>query len=83
MKNRIYLGLVLILSIFISCKNQQTKSKTSDERPNIVLILADDMGYSDLGFFGSQIETPNLDKLAGEGVAVSYTHLTLPTKRIV
>ena len=68
MKNRIYLGLVLILSIFISCKNQQTKSKTSDERPNIVLILADDMGYSDLGFFGSQIETPNLDKLAGEGV---------------
>ncbi len=38
------------------------------ERPNIVLILADDMGYSDLGCYGSEIHTPNLDRLAEEGV---------------
>lgn len=37
-------------------------------RPNIVLIMADDMGYSDLGCFGSEIPTPNLDKLAQDGV---------------
>ena len=36
-------------------------------RPNIVLILADDMGWSDIGCFGSEIATPNLDRLAAEG----------------
>ncbi|MCI0920374.1 arylsulfatase [Sphingobacterium rhinopitheci] len=41
----------------------QTKSK-----PNIILILADDLGYSDLGAYGSEIATPNLDKLASEGL---------------
>lgn len=38
------------------------------ERPNIVLIMADDMGYSDLGCYGSEIQTPNLDQLASTGV---------------
>lgn len=38
------------------------------ERPNIILILADDMGFSDLGCYGSEIHTPNLDRLASEGV---------------
>jgi arylsulfatase A-like enzyme len=37
-------------------------------RPNIVLILADDMGFSDIGCFGSEISTPNLDKLAARGM---------------
>ncbi len=36
--------------------------------PNIVLIIADDMGYSDLGCYGGEIETPNLDALAAEGL---------------
>lgn len=40
-------------------------------RPNILLILADDMGYSDIGCFGSEIPTPNLDKLAQKGVRFS------------
>lgn len=40
-------------------------------QPNILLILADDMGYSDIGCFGSEIPTPNLDKLAQKGVRFS------------
>lgn len=38
------------------------------KRPNILIILADDMGYSDLGCFGSEINTPNIDRLASEGI---------------
>lgn len=36
----------------------------SPQSPNIVLILCDDMGFSDLGCYGSEIQTPNIDKLA-------------------
>ncbi len=46
----------------------------ADQRPNIVIILADDMGFSDLGMFGSEISTPNLDALAREGVRFSQFH---------
>ncbi len=50
--------------------NSSDESKSSDNltRPNIILILADDMGFSDIGCYGSEIQTPNLDKLAQEGV---------------
>lgn len=43
-------------------------------RPNVLLILADDLGYSDLGCFGSEIPTPNLDALAGGGLRYSQTY---------
>ena len=45
-----------------------------DDRPNIVLILADDMGFSDIGCFGSEIATPNLDKLAISGLRFSQMY---------
>ncbi len=44
----------------------------SAERPNIVLIMADDMGFSDLGCYGGEISTPNLDRLASGGLR--FTH---------
>ena len=37
-------------------------------RPNIVIILVDDMGFSDIGCYGGEIETPNLDRLASGGL---------------
>ncbi len=43
----------------------------ADSKPNILIIMADDMGYSDIGCFGSEIPTPNLDRLAREGVRLT------------
>ena len=48
-----------------------TELSKPEVRPNIVLILADDMGFSDIGCFGSEILTPNLDKLAKNGIRFS------------
>jgi len=46
------------------------------ERPNIVLIMADDMGYSDLGCYGGEVQTPNLDSLAENGIRYSQAYNT-------
>ena len=45
-----------------------------DTRPNILLIIADDLGYTDVGFFGGEILTPNLDALAMEGLRFTNFH---------
>jgi arylsulfatase len=45
-----------------------------DERPNILLIVADDLGYADLGIYGSDISTPNIDALAAEGLLFTQFH---------
>jgi len=55
-------------------------------RPNIVIILGDDMGFSDMGSFGSEINTPNLDSLAREGLRFTsfYTHASCsPTRSML
>lgn len=46
----------------------------ADNRPNIVLIVADDVGYSDIGAYGGEIRTPNIDMLANEGILLSNFH---------
>lgn len=49
---------------------------SADKRPNIVLVLADDMGYSDIGCYGSEIHTPVLDRLAKEGLQFTQAYNT-------
>jgi len=74
---------IIILVMIISC-NQETKkevkkeTETMSERPNILLLVADDMGLSDIGPFGSEIQTPALNNLADQGVLLSNFHV-LPT----
>jgi len=51
-------------------------AKHRDDRPNILLILCDDMGYSDIGCFGGEIRTPNLDRLAAGGVRFTQFYNT-------
>ena len=69
---RIFLAAGL-LGLF-ACTDQAATDKT-DPRPNILLIIADDLGYSDLGVFGSEINTPNLDALAGAGKLLTNFHV--------
>jgi len=67
-----YLPLIAaVLLLFQSSCTPGAKQQTTDveqTKPNIILILADDMGFSDLSCYGSEINTPNLDKLANDGI---------------
>ena len=60
--------------------------QTPDRRPNIVLIVTDDMGFADIGSFGGEIATPNIDSLASAGVRFTnfYTHASCsPTRSML
>jgi len=70
----IHLVAISCAALSISC----TAPTNEDERPNILLIVADDLGYSDLGCFGGEIRTPNIDYLASKGLRFSRFH-TGPT----
>ncbi len=73
----LYFSMIFML---LGCNNQKNEQQSdarlqsvrNDKRPNIIVILADDMGYSDLGCMGSEIATPNLDRLANNGAL--FTH---------
>ena len=70
---------LVILSIFISCIQQKPEQilQRNDDRPNIVLIVADDHGTDDMGCYGnSAIKTPALDQLASEGVRFNKAYCT-------
>ncbi len=61
--------ILLVLAVLATACAQ------SEERPNFLIILTDDMGFTDLGAFGGHdIETPNLDKLALEGIRFTNFH---------
>ena len=62
--------LTILIGFTISCSvSKKTTSKQADQKPNIIYILADDLGYGDLSCYGqTQFETPNIDKLAASGM---------------
>jgi len=75
MKKIDFIVICFFAFIFIQC-GQEKEKKNNPKRPNILLILADDMGYSDLGFMGSGIETPNIDRLGKEGLIFNQIYNT-------
>ena len=64
------------LVLAMGCLAFGTHAFAAPKRPNIVVLVADDWGYSDVGAFGSEIATPNIDTLAREGVRFSDFHVT-------
>ena len=66
MRYTIYLLVTLGI---IGCKPQEQKK--TNEKPNVIVVLVDDMGFSDIGCYGSEIETPNIDRLGLNGLRFS------------
>lgn len=71
-----YIHLSLIALVVLGWFQVSGACAQSGERPNIVVIMADDMGYSDLGCYGGEIETPHLDALARNGLRFSQFYNT-------
>jgi arylsulfatase len=72
--------ICLSFALVVSGCSRETDAPGGDRspkaRPNILLIVADDMGYSDVGAFGSEIATPNIDALAAEGMMLTQFHVS-------
>ncbi|MFZ1236129.1 MAG: arylsulfatase [Prevotella sp.] len=68
--------IVLFSVVLMASSYATARQKENDHRPNIIIILADDLGYSDLGCYGGEIQTPNLDKLAESGVRFNHFYNT-------
>ena len=69
--------LVIILCALIGLAFwAPARASDTPPRPNIVVILVDDMGFSDISCYGSEIQTPNLDKLASEGLRFTQFYNT-------
>ena len=78
MKKSVNLFCVIFLSFFISCEK-----KIKDEKPNIIYVLADDLGYGDINVFfqNGKIKTPYIDQLAHEGMIFTDAHISLVYQR--
>lgn len=63
-----------IVSVFLVIIASQHAPVMADQRPNVIVILADDLGYADVSAYGGKIETPNIDKLARSGVRFTDAH---------
>ncbi|NIB41521.1 arylsulfatase [Pseudomaricurvus alkylphenolicus] len=93
MKKTIQLLAAITTVVLTACRTEQTAVVTAAEneasnpsRPNILLIVADDLGMLDIGAFGSEIRTPNIDKLARSGISFNnfYTSATCsPTRAML
>jgi arylsulfatase A-like enzyme len=71
--------ILIQIAILISCvASADTEASSTDKptRPNIIFILADDLGYSDIACYGGEIATPNLDSLANAGLRFTQFYNT-------
>ena len=69
-------GIVWLCALWLAWAQTAAQAQSDEgvNRPNILLVLADDLGFSDLGAYGSEISTPTLDRLAEQGVRFTNYH---------
>ena len=76
MNRHLLIAPFLLLTAACSTKNvSDADVKQTIKRPNVLVLIADDMGYSDIGAYGSEIQTPNINQLAAEGVSFTNFHV--------
>ena len=84
MKSRNYAGISLLASLAAcnsaTAETVQKNSTQAPQKPNVIVILADDLGYGDLKCYGAKnVETPHVDKLASEGIRFTNAHTVAAT----
>lgn len=80
MKSTIVLGIGVTLLASCSGNKQKTEEKVAQQRPNVIFLIADDIGYGDLSCNGSKtIHTPNVERLAAQGVRFTDAHAVAAT----
>ena len=73
--------ILLVLAVEIgrvhatSVPSWPERNESPEGAPNVLIVLCDDLGFSDLGSYGSEIDTPNLDALAAEGLRYTNFHV--------
>ncbi len=72
------LSMAGLLSFSAAGKEKVSQGNTLPSKPNILIIIPDDLGWSDVGYHGSEIKTPNIDKLAKTGIILEQ-HYVMPT----
>ncbi|SMP44051.1 arylsulfatase [Neorhodopirellula lusitana] len=69
------LQLASLATVMLAGFSTSSAAELANTHPNVLLIVADDVGYSDIGCYGGEIDTPNLDQLASDGVRFSEFHV--------
>ena len=69
------LFIVLAGFCLTSCKNKEIKEETKSSKPNVLLIVADDLGFNDIGCYGGNINTPIINSISKEGINFSNFHV--------
>ena len=79
--NKTYITIALLSPLACTAAMGAKKAKASNQqKPNVIIILADDLGYGDLGCYGAKnVETPNVDKLAKQGIRFTDAHAIAST----
>jgi arylsulfatase A len=78
MNNKIFLPFSFLIAAIVLLCSYGTQKNIKSEKPNILIILADDMGYGELGCYGGIAKTPNLDKLAKSGITFTDFYAGAP-----